>query len=545
MNFFGYATFLFMAILAASDARAASYMVKDINPSGPSYPQDLLDFNGALFFRATDGVNGYELWKSDGTADGTVMVRDINPTGSSGPYSLIVFNGTLFFFAYDGANYALWKSDGTETGTIPVSVVSGYNLVECNGALFFSTDYALWKTDGTDAGTVMVHSFPPDVPGNFLVPEPLSELTVAGGSLYFMVSSQLWKSDGTDAGTVLLATYPRGHYVYRFPGNYIPIYGDEPRGLRAFNGYLYFEIPPGEVWRCDGTVSGLVKTDLIDGANTRVINGTLYFLAYANGGGYELFRSYGTRGSTALVKDIFPGSESSQPSDFIAIDSNVFWFAAYENVHGREVWGSDGTAAGTHLVEDVSPWAGGIAAHLTRSGQYVFLSTDDGVNGAELWAIPLPASTPPAAPPPLTIKALKIKLDFASPGKDTLLLSAGLTSAPELFAKDKTLLLDIGGVLTDFTLDDKGSSAPSKTARFKIVPENGVQNGAAIKYIISARLTKGSFAPPLRDEGLTGSSSVKKSARTLRVRIISGDTIFQTDYHATYTSTAKKHGSAH
>lgn len=39
--------------------------------------------NGKLFFRANDGVNGDELWKSDGTAVGTVMVKDINPAGDA------------------------------------------------------------------------------------------------------------------------------------------------------------------------------------------------------------------------------------------------------------------------------------------------------------------------------------------------------------------------------------------------------------------------------------------------------------------------------
>ena len=41
-----------------------------------------------LFFQASgypDGVNnGVELWKSDGTADGTVLVKDIKPGVSSG-----------------------------------------------------------------------------------------------------------------------------------------------------------------------------------------------------------------------------------------------------------------------------------------------------------------------------------------------------------------------------------------------------------------------------------------------------------------------------
>ena len=34
-------------------------------------------FDNKIFFQAEEGTNGLELWKSDGTADGTVMVKDI------------------------------------------------------------------------------------------------------------------------------------------------------------------------------------------------------------------------------------------------------------------------------------------------------------------------------------------------------------------------------------------------------------------------------------------------------------------------------------
>src|SRR4051794_7165503 len=34
---------------------------------------------GYLFFTATDGVHGRELWRSDGTADGTMMLADLSP----------------------------------------------------------------------------------------------------------------------------------------------------------------------------------------------------------------------------------------------------------------------------------------------------------------------------------------------------------------------------------------------------------------------------------------------------------------------------------
>jgi trimeric autotransporter adhesin len=46
--------------------------------------------------------NGYELWKSDGTANRTVMVKDIYSGGSSSPSQLVAVGNTLYFRANDG-----------------------------------------------------------------------------------------------------------------------------------------------------------------------------------------------------------------------------------------------------------------------------------------------------------------------------------------------------------------------------------------------------------------------------------------------------------
>ena len=71
--------------------------------------------NGTLFFSANDGVNGFELWRSDGSAAGTQLIKDINP-GSASAFPLYAFhartnmNGTLFFSADDPAHGSeLWK----------------------------------------------------------------------------------------------------------------------------------------------------------------------------------------------------------------------------------------------------------------------------------------------------------------------------------------------------------------------------------------------------------------------------------------------------
>jgi ELWxxDGT repeat protein len=65
---------------------------------------------GRLYFTADDGVHGYELWQTDGTAAGTRLVQDIAPEGaSSSPDNLTVAEDRLFFLADDGASgQELW-----------------------------------------------------------------------------------------------------------------------------------------------------------------------------------------------------------------------------------------------------------------------------------------------------------------------------------------------------------------------------------------------------------------------------------------------------
>ena len=72
---------------------------------------------------------GEELWKSNGTPDGTVLVKDIK-TGnynSSYPSNLTAVGNTLFFSASDGiTGENVWKSDGSAISTTLVkNIIAG------------------------------------------------------------------------------------------------------------------------------------------------------------------------------------------------------------------------------------------------------------------------------------------------------------------------------------------------------------------------------------------------------------------------------------
>src|SRR5262249_17846406 len=69
-------------------------MAKNIGLDSAGFAQFLTTSNGTLFFAATDGTTGgIQLWKSDGTLNGTIMVQ----SGFTKISDFTDVNGTLFF----------------------------------------------------------------------------------------------------------------------------------------------------------------------------------------------------------------------------------------------------------------------------------------------------------------------------------------------------------------------------------------------------------------------------------------------------------------
>jgi ELWxxDGT repeat protein len=341
-------------------------------------------FKGAVYFTATNGTSGHELWKTDGTAAGTVLLKDIL-SGAEGSYpsSFTVVGNTLFFVAEGPAGNELWKTDGTASGTVQVKdIASGqsgsnpYELTAVGNTLYFAatngtSGYELWKTDGTAAGTVLVKNIRADVAdqdglgsASYLSSSSPLSFTVIGSTLYFSADDgvhgrELWKTDGTAAGTTMVADIDDTVDPDSGPSSGLEgSYGD----MTVLNGkpfFLGYDPTHGrELWTSDGTAAGTqILADIAPGADSSdiqlgaIFNGSLYFSAYGSGG-HEIWKTDGTPQGTQVF---LAGVNASQFT--VAGDTLYFVAPAYdgETFTGFELWFSDGTPEGTLPLTIVDP----------------------------------------------------------------------------------------------------------------------------------------------------------------------------------------------
>ena len=368
-----------------------------------------------VIFVGADEAHGRELWRTDGTPEGTVLVKDI----AKGPDSSRItgfyeWRGELYFPADDGeCGKELWKTDGTPEGTM---LLKDHFLGPSDGDphYFASTDQwlfylahdgthgkELWRTGGTPESTVLVADLRPGPLGS----NPW-QLTAFNGELYFCADSaaygqEIFISDGTAKGTRVLKDIVPG------AGN------SGPHNLTVLGDLLFFTCDDGihgeELWVTDGTLEGtMLAADIYpirlnpssSPRDLTAVGERVFFTVYHQRWGKELWVSDGTFEGTRLVRDIAPGPAGSSPLNLTAVGDQLY-FSAHTDTHGRELWVSDGTANGTRLVRDIrSGPEGSTPHHLCTDGEALFFAARDDTGNERIWRyMPFDASMVAAQAP--------------------------------------------------------------------------------------------------------------------------------------------------
>lgn len=200
-------------------------------------------------------------------------------------------------------------------------------------------------------------------------------------------SDDLMVTDGTPEGTKVITS---------------SIY---PINLKAANGLVYFsaydETNGQELWSTDGTDENTqLVANINPGGNSSspygftMLGDTLYFSARGldsgnNTTGNELY-SVNSDNVVSLVRDINPGSIGSNPSELTVFKGSLY-FSAWDGdddgtAGGNELWVSDGTSEGTKMLKDLTADNHSYPTNFTVVGDDLYFTTStNSANVGELW----------------------------------------------------------------------------------------------------------------------------------------------------------------
>jgi ELWxxDGT repeat protein len=335
-------------------------------------PRTIQAVGGRLYFTAVDGVSGRELWRSDGTPGSERRVRDICPGPCDSEIEAPTPLGDRLLFLVVTASGArdVWATDGTRPGTRRLAAPCGRDpesggcaaspagLVRAGGLVFFGlADDGIGDLWQSD-GTAAGTRPLRELLGPAAPPPTASELAAFGDSILFWTRDALWRTDGTAAGTAEVVK------AADIPG--LTDAGSGAGPVVVWSGALYSFVGSTLV-RSDGTAAGTSVVDVFPPGKfpqspmVPTAGGLVFVMEGGeNGSPSALWRTGGTPGSTAEIADFAPEGFIAQTDGLASVGDRAVLLVEGDTL---DLWASDGTAAGTErIAADVGSYDFGLQA---------------------------------------------------------------------------------------------------------------------------------------------------------------------------------------
>lgn len=296
---------------------------------GTSVDTKYVEFNGDLYFMASDIEHGRELWKFDG--GDAHLVADINPGPASSTNiatQMIVFQGKLYFRASDGVKgYELWSYDG-QVASMANDIWPGVNLESQGPTNFIIYDNKMYFVGNDGQTGTEWHVFDGQ---NFQVLDFFPGAGSSNPGYPVIYEDKLFFSGVTPQGGNELYSYDGNNLVLE--ANIAGIFSSSPRLMTVFKQKLYFSADDNvngrELWRFDGQNAVLfaninAKSESSNPKNFHIYNDELYFTADDGIHGVEYFVTNGL--GYHLLSDIQPGMNQFGPSGHaVNYDGKMFF----------------------------------------------------------------------------------------------------------------------------------------------------------------------------------------------------------------------------
>jgi ELWxxDGT repeat protein len=385
-----------------------AFLVSDIDPGvGAGFTassSQIAAVGKKIFFSATDGKNGLQLWVSDGTAADTVLVKNIPSIKSTGPQNLTAGNGVVFFTGADANGVQqVWRSDGTAAGTFVVSAFTNSPTTQLPENLLFDTeantlffgeatttfgDDALWKTNAT--GPAVAKLIRSDIdPQNFVD---------SGGFIFFLGTDpthgqELWITDGSAHGTKILGDANPGPDS----SNISEIAG----GSSGFALFVTNISPDGpEIWEAeapDGMIPGGIADlseiitvnplpPLSSGSlltNMVLTNNHFAFVA-DDGGGAEIWDFSVTSPAFHKVTTFSTFDGAGTIDNLIPVGNNIFF--TFSDMTGTHLYELDKNDNASELAGGNLPNGGTNPNDLVSIGGVLYFSAQDNSGDSRLFS---------------------------------------------------------------------------------------------------------------------------------------------------------------